>query len=590
MGIATKWFAFRRVAALLATFTFASGCSNDKGNTAGAGGASGTAGMSAGGATSGSAGMNGAGTPGAGGAPADSGVPAPRFDVMTASGPVTGTLQKKTRVFFGIPYAAPPTGANRWRAPQPVTPWTAARDATVRAKVCPQIAVAGTDVDPRSDEDCLTLNVWTPDPKPAAPLSVMVWIHGGAFFFGSGAEPFYDGDQIVTAGNVVLVTINYRIGALGFLALPALTKEDPAHPTSGNYGFEDQQAAMMWVKNNIAAFGGDPSRVTIFGESAGGYSVCAHLIAPKSQGLFIHAIAESGFCSGYFGSTLDAAYPNSEALARNIGCTDASKTLECLRAKTPSDILHLYDSQIQLPGGLFFQVPEPYGDGGVQGSQLAWKPVTDGVVIPSKITEVGASFPKVPLIIGTNADEGTLFTALFGGKPAMTEDDYRAAVTRVFGAGHTDAILQQYPVSEYPTANDALNAVSNDAMFACPARRLARDVSTKTDVYLYAFHHKPLMSILPTLGSFHAAELAYIFGYDTPLTVTQESEKPLGDAMRGYWTRFAKAGDPNGDGAPIWPKYSAATDQNIGLDLPAPMAEANYKKALCDFWDSIYML
>jgi para-nitrobenzyl esterase len=416
-----------------------------------------------------------------------------------------------------------------------------------------------------------------------------VWIHGGAFFFGSGAEEFYDGDQIVDVGNVVVVTINYRIGALGFLALPELKAESGDHPTAGNYGFEDQQAALRWVKQNISAFGGDPGKVTIFGESAGGYSVCAHLIAPGSKGLFHRAVSESGFCSGYVSSTLEAAYPNSEALVNVLGCTDPATKLACLRGKAIGDFLHAYDETTQLPGGLFFQGTPTDGDGGVRGSNTAWRPLVDEVTIPSRITVVPPDIPKVPVLMGTNGDEGTLFSNLFGGIAVKNEAEYLAALERSFGPTEATAVVAKYPIASYPSPGAALDTVANDAFFACPARRLARDLTgAGVDVYLYVFHHKPQMALVSTLGSFHAAELAYIFGYDTLLTTTQPEEKPLGAAMRGYWTRFASTGDPNGGGAPAWPKFTAAGDDNMGFELPAPAAEANYKKDLCDFWDGLF--
>lgn len=570
-------------------------CSSDSEQpAAGAGGA---------GASSGSG-----GSPGSGGVDSDSGspkqtggtsteaaapdAPVPTFTVKTANGDVIGKLDAKTRSFLGIPYAAPPTGANRWRPPQPALPWTTPRDATTPAKVCPQIRVGSTTIDTRSDEDCLTLNIWTPDPPSSTPLPVLVWIHGGAFIFGSGAEAFYDGSTLATSGKLVVVTINYRLGALGFLAHPALTAEEAAHPTSGNYGFEDQQAALRWIKDNITTFGGDSGKVTLFGESAGGYSVCSHLVAPGSKGLFHGAISESGYCSGYLGTTRDAAYANGEALARVLGCTDASKVLECLRAKTPDEFLHAFDNTgPDLPGGLFFQGSGAIGDGGaVKGSQR-WNPVTDGEVITARVADVGPSFNEVSLVLGTNADEGTMFTspALFKGIPLQTESEYLDALPRTFGATNTPNIVAQYPASAFPSANDALNTVVNDSFFACPARRLARNAAAAgVNVYLYAFHHAPEKPLVPGLGSFHAAEFSYVFGFDSPLATTQDTEKPLGDLMRGYWTRFANTGDPNGGGAANWPKYDATADQNYGFDVPTSAVETGYKKAKCDFWDSIY--
>jgi para-nitrobenzyl esterase len=511
----------------------------------------------------------------------------PTFQVMTKSGPVVGKLDGKVRAFYGIPYAAPPTGANRWRAPQPFTAWTSPRDATAAPKVCPQIATGQTTVDARSDEDCLIVNVFTPDPPPASPLPVMVWIHGGAFVFGSGGETFYDGGPLVTEGNVVVVSINYRLGALGFLALPELTAESGDHPTSGNYGFEDQQAALRWVKDNAAAFSGDPSKVTIFGESAGGFSVCSHLVAPASAGLFHRAISESGLCDGLIDAKRDGAYASSDAFVKSVGCTDPATVVTCMRGKAANDLVTASKNPM-LPGGLFFQgTRAAEADAGADAGAsvpATWGPVIDGVVITGN---TGTS--SVPLLLGTNADEGTLFSspALFGGIPVANDSEYQAALTRTFGAAATPMILAQYPSSAFPSANDALNALAVDAFFACPARRFARAVSgAGGDAYLYAFTHVPEKPLVMGLGVFHSSELGYVFGTDFPLDPAQADEKPLGAQIRGYWTRFAAAGDPNGGGSPMWPKYSAAMDQSMKLDLPASAAQTGYKKDKCDFWDT----
>jgi para-nitrobenzyl esterase len=510
-------------------------------------------------------------------------------DITTKSGSVHGKTDGMVRSFLDIPYAAPPTGTNRWRAPQPVAAWTSPRDATMPSKVCPQIAPGGTSPDSRSDEDCLYLNVWTPDAAQPSPLPVMVWFFGGAFVFGSGAETFYDGSNLVVTGNVVVVTLNYRLGALGFLAHPALTAESTDHPTSGNYGFEDQQAALKWVQDNIDAFGGDPAQVTIFGESAGGYSVCAHLVAPASQGLFARAISESGPCSSLSSETRDQAYLNGQALATALGCTDAATVLTCMRGKMPTDLLMAFSANKALPGGLFFQGNGMPADGGAfQGSQT-WNPVVDGTVLPVSIATADTGSAHVPLLLGSNANEGNIFTApgVFGGVPVSTDADYQAALSRRFTSAQVTQILAQYPSSAFPSPNDALNAVVTDAIFACPARRVARAASgAGATVYLYAFNHVPETALVPNLGSFHSAEFPYVFGVDDPLAVTKDDEKPLIPIMQGYWTRFAH-GDPNGAGAVNWPKYTQSADQDLAIDLPMPSVETGRKMAKCDFWDGI---
>ena len=583
-------------------------CSSDNNNGAsGAGGASGAAGaLGTGGAAGavvtgngGTPGGTGGGTQSAGGSAGAGGATdtGPKFQVMTKSGMVVGKLDGKVRAFYGIPYAAPPTGANRFRPPQPVTAWTTPRDATAAPNVCPQIATGSTDIDKRSTEDCLVVNVFTPDPPPAQPLPVMVWIHGGAFIFGSGGDSFYDGGKLVDEGKVVVVSINYRLGALGFLALPALTSEAADHPTSGNYGFEDQQAALRWVKDNAQAFAGDPSKVTIFGESAGGHSVCAHMVAPASAGLFHRAISESGLCGAPIDATRDQAYGQSEAFAASVGCTDPANLVTCMRGKDANDLVKAAQATL-LPGGLFFQGRGGSGeaDAGAGAADAGahraptWGPLQDGVVIPSAIGQVGASTAKVPLILGTNSNEGTIFSspAVFGGTPVANDEEYQAALTRTFGAKTAADAIKQYPSSAFPSPNDALNELAVDAFFACPARRFARATSAAgIDTYLYQFAHVPEKPLAMNLGVFHSAELGYVFGTDFPLDPPQADEAPLGALVRGYWTHLATAGDPNGGGAAQWPKYAMAADQSMKLDLPTSAAQTGYKKDKCDFWDGV---
>ena len=240
----------------------AAGCGGNTATTTSTGSPTGTGGS----------GTGGAGTGGAGGADPDV--------VKTDKGPVKGAVLGKTRVFFGIPYAAPPVGPLRWKPPQPAAAWTATRDGTVQGAYCPQLSAISPTPMTGTSEDCLTVNVWTPATKPSAAAPVMVWIHGGGFVLGSGAEATYDGHALSEATGAVIITINYRLGPLGWLAHSALQAEDAAHPSSGMYGFEDQRAALAWAKANAAAFGGDPANVTVFGESAGGLSTCLHVLSP----------------------------------------------------------------------------------------------------------------------------------------------------------------------------------------------------------------------------------------------------------------------------------------------------------------------
>ena len=254
--------------------------------------------------------------------------------VSTAQGALHGKLSSGVRAFLGIPYGAPPVAEQRWREPQPAASWSGTREATAYGATCSQTAVGGM---PSSTEDCLFLNVFAPEHVPSAPLPVMVWLHGGAYIFGSGGAP-YQGDKLVQSGNVVIVTVNYRLGSIGFFAHPALTAEAKQRGTApGNFGLLDQRLALQWVRDNIAAFGGDSSNVTFFGESAGANSVCLHLMSEGSRGLFQRAIVESGLCLKP-ALTLAEAEAAGERYAAAMGCSDPAQALTCLRALSSSAV------------------------------------------------------------------------------------------------------------------------------------------------------------------------------------------------------------------------------------------------------------
>ena len=497
------------------------------------------------------------------------------LDVQTDHGVVRGADDGNgVRSFLGIPYAAPPVGKLRWRPPAAAHDWDGTRDGTKYGQKCIQDTVitpgGGT-------EDCLFLNVWTPSPQPVdAP--VMVWIHGGAFIFGAGSDPFYAGSELARTRGVVVVTINYRLGALGFMAHPALSAEDSAHPASGNYGLLDQIAALEWVQRNIAAFGGNPQRVTVFGESAGGYSACLHYASPKTRDMIAGAISESGACTA---NALEQPRADAEAsgvtLMTQLGCpgTDSS-VLDCARAIDPYAILDALPVDLKTPGGALY--------GAVPASTL---PNVDGLVLPASVETLlanGGGGDK-PLIVGNNRDEGTLFHSSLLSSPVTTETDYRACLERRFGAANVDAIETRYPVSGFASPNDALAAVSGDAFFVCPARRNARAASAAgAPVYRYIFSRELEQSI--GLGAFHSSEIPFVFGLDSYPLGKVGAGAPLADAMQGYWTRFAANGDPNGgELAYPWPHYDAG-DPYLQLDLPIA-AGSGYKAALCDFWDSL---
>lgn len=502
--------------------------------------------------------------------------------VQLDSGPVSGVQEDEIWVFKGIPYAAPPVAELRWRAPQPVTPWEEVRLCNTFGPACPQPSQAEIFYLAAGEtaEDCLYLNVWSPAKSTDERLPVMVWIHGGSFETGSGSMAVYDGRKLASAG-VVVVTINYRLGPLGFLAHPLLSAESSLG-VSGNYGLLDQIAALQWVQKNIAGFGGDPARVTVFGESAGAISILDLLVSPLADGLFQRAIAQSGILldRGFEVSTngtLDAAEQEGVEFARLLGVDETGDVLAQLRAKTPDELL-----AVSL-------------DAGLMEKGLTWKPVVDGYVLPDMPTTLWSEGRRqsVPLLIGSNADEGNLFLAGITLDPTVYESQMR----RVFGS-HADEALARYPVSTENDIEAAFSRMLTEIGFASTARLAARSMSTPvtgTDgeptasaspAFLYQFTRVPFDN---PLGAFHGVEIPYVFGNTdmfSPMGTIEQVDIDLSTALMGYWTRFAATGDPNGQGAPVWPKYDPASDQHLELGDTIRISSDLYKEA-CDFADRV---
>jgi para-nitrobenzyl esterase len=489
--------------------------------------------------------------------------------VATDDGPVRGTTVGRMQAFLGIPYAAPPVGALRWRPPQPNAGWQGVRDASAFAAHCPQAAtpygVASTS------EDCLYLNVYTPKKTSnGLPhlLPVMFWIHGGGLVVGESDG--YDPTPLVSK-DVIVVTINYRLGELGFLAHPALTAESSQH-ASGNYGLMDQQAALRWVQRNISHFGGDAGNVTVFGESAGGLSTHSQLVSPLAAGLFHTAIVESG---GYSLTqpSLAAAEGQGTAYASAAGC--ASQTAACLRGLSVADILRAQTASTMVPN-------------------------VDGFVMPLSVAPALSTgqFNRVPVIEGSNHDEWRLFVAQTEkatGTP-LTATGYVPAIQATLGVSAQVAgfIATLYPLSDYPSPSVALGAIGTDAVFACNARVAAHSLSTYVPTFQYEFAdaRAPMLYFAPPIsfptGAYHASEVTYLFDLsDTPVppppfTVRQGR---LSAAMAGYWTEFARSGDPNSSGAPSWPRYGAASDLFQSLRPPMPVTGTGFSVAhKCGFW------
>ncbi|GGW42534.1 carboxylic ester hydrolase [Streptomyces lucensis JCM 4490] len=487
--------------------------------------------------------------------------------VQTDRGRVRGAAHRDGgRVFQGIPFAAPPTGRLRWRPPRPAERWPDVRDATAPAPPCPQLPLTllpdGGPVLPgessrtgSTTEDCLYLNVWTPARTGGRHLPVLVWLHGGGNAYGAGSD--YDG-SLLSAHGIVVVTVNYRLGALGFLAHPALSAESRGH-ASGDYGLMDQQAALRWVRRNIGAFGGDQGRVTLGGQSAGSVDTCAHIASPTAGGLFQRAIQQSGSCAsggGLTPLTLGAAEQRGSHFAASVGCAEPTTAAACLRALTTTELIR--------------------GTG--PGTTSLWAPNTGPRILPRAPLRAWAEgrVHAVPTLNGNTHDEYRYFTALnvdlLGGGP-LTAASY-AALIGLEHSGRAGAVLHTYPASAYPSPNLAYSAVNTDQRFACPARSDSRLYRTRAPVYAYEFHDPQAPPFIPAphtpQGAFHASELVYLFPRDAVrLTPAQ---RRLSATMTAYWARFAATGDPNGPGAPAWPRYTAEGDrvQVLAPDRTAP--------------------
>ncbi|GAB3575530.1 carboxylesterase family protein [Amycolatopsis endophytica] len=486
------------------------------------------------------------------------GAPAPEpvasADVVSLSdGRVRGSAGAGARLFEGIPYAAAPVGDLRWRPPQPVRAWSGVRDATAPGARCPQPGAKGS-------EDCLFLNVTTPAAAGGG-RPVLVWLHGGAFLGGSGDE--YDARELATRGDLVVVTLNYRLGALGWLAHPALAHEGGA----GNFGLLDQQAALQWVRDNIAAFGGDPARVTLAGESAGAMSVCDHLVAPGSAGLFRAAIIQSGPCQAH--ASAGAAVAASTAYAANLGCGDPAAVAECLR---------------DLPFAALLTAPRYYDLAGVPVAG----PVTGGALLPANpldAMETGAA-TRVPVLLGVTRDEFTLFLAqqyAATGK-TVTAADYPSSLAEVFGA-RAPEVSAEYPLAAHDdSAPRALAAALTDAFFACTARDMADSLSRTGPVYAYEFDdpQAPVPDSLSStpfpLGAAHSLELSYLFGDGGSF---DEGQRRLSAEMVADWTSFVRTGAPTAG----WPRYDPVHEQVRAL-LPGGAAMQEDFAAIhhCAFW------
>ncbi|KQQ97735.1 carboxylesterase/lipase family protein [Deinococcus sp. Leaf326] len=508
--------------------------------------------------------------------------PVPDLRVRVHGGALLGrALDGGIRVWQGVPYAAPPTGERRWQPPQPPAPWTGLRAATALGDVCPQ-PLSQMPGDGRSGvrgaEDCLFLNVYAP-PLPTAGRAtrtpVMVWLHGGSFRSGAGSD--YAAEVLAREQGVTVVTLNYRLGALGFLAAPALADGTGG---SGNYGLMDQQEALRWVRRNIAAFGGDPRNVTVFGESAGAMSICAQLASPLSRGLFDRAILQSGPCTPQGITTpLSSALTTGSAYARALGC--APQDAACLRAVPAARLL-----DVPVPGS---RVPGAVELGIVSGDRALPRP-------PAEVFAAGAGL-RVPVLLGTNRDEGTLFVAPVAGAGQDLPLWQFWAVVALLERWDAPRALASYPAAG-GTVGNAAAALVTDSIFACPTSDLAADLARTGPVYTYEFRDPaPPLELSPTAsvpryGASHASELVSVFGtrlagLADPAQFTAPQAE-LARTLRTYWANFARRGDPNGPGLAPWAPYDADTGRVMGL---APGATAEFtgfrQDHRCGLWDRL---
>jgi para-nitrobenzyl esterase len=512
--------------------------------------------------------------------------------VETAQGPVYGIAAEGSAacVYRGIPYAAPPVGRLRWRAPQPAPLRPSVYQADTFGPICWQSG-SGEEIDlpgmvpPRKSEDCLYLNVYRPMKTGVFP--VMVWVHGGSLTSGAGSNFLYWGDRLAASEDVVVVTINYRLGMFGFLALPQLSAEDE-HGSSGNYGLEDQVAALQWVADNIAGFGGDPQNVTIFGESAGGWSVCNLMATPLAAGLFHRAVIESGGCDAV--KSLKQAFASGEGVVRRAGCSGADP-IACLRNLTPLEMEAAFAADAKREKKMKPR-PEKEKKSPAERAQMEWLPAIDGYVMPDypvKLIAAG-TYNRTPLMVGSNRDEVKLFTIAVPGIRLIPRAPIMWLVRKAFGREAADRLEELYPTRSYRRPMDATLDAIGDMVLGCKCWEGAEAAASYQPVYYYRFDYDAHLA--PHLvGAAHGLEIPFVFGnLDRPpatvfLTKAQTKKgNELSAAMMKYWANFARAGNPNGPGLVQWPAYTRETRMRMILDLPLKPAAPADNVEKCEFW------
>lgn len=507
------------------------------------------------------------------------------------SGSIIGSYIGNLSVFQGIPFAAPPVGANRFRAPQPVQSWYIPKLTVLAAPGCPQMGFS-TGV---FSEDCLYANVYTPT-NAVGPLPVFVFIYGGGYKFGDGYEfGLYDGKNLVEKHGYVLVTFNYRLGALGFMTLDELRAEDP-NQSSGNYALQDQTFLLQWVQRNIAAFGGDPNRVTIGGESAGAFSVCFHLASQASQGLFHAAIMESGTCEApEFFIPYQDKVSFSKYYAQQVGCPYDQNILSCLRGLNATQMItaKVQPSSNGTINGYYIPLLAPY---------MPWGPTIDGSStglydIPLRLIRQG-KWNNVPTILGFNHDEGTLFMKMLyevvpGLNNPIQYDQVPLVLLHFFMQNQTsvDRILQTYPLNNYPNVETMVAQILRDAFFTCAGRRTLTAMfgTGQRSIFMYHNAYKGDWIDTSLYGVYHASELPFVFANEFPPVLHKFSpdDAYVADQIWGkYWSNMVYYQNPNGPSGNSWPAYDLDQKLNALFNIPVSV-ESDYIGHLCDVWDSI---
>lgn len=497
------------------------------------------------------------------------------LQIKTDKGTVEGsfTADHKVRAFKGIPFAAPPVGDLRWKPPQPAGAWEGVRSAKEFGSHCYQSATYKDMVfhDPGPSEDCLTLNVWTPADAEPGSLPVMVWIYGGGFVAGGTSEHRQDG-QYLAHKNVVVVSMNYRLGIFGFFTYPQLVDES-IHHAAGNYGLLDQAAAIEWVKRNIDAFGGNPSNITIFGESAGAFSVSAQMASPLTKGLLSKAIGESG---GAFYSLGLPFQPLAIDEARDAQFAQDAlhvNTLKQLRALPPEELVKAATAKTNPP-------PPHFG------------PDVDGYFLPDSVPSIYAAGKQahIPVLAGWNADE--IRSSVLNANPQLTAESFAAEAQKEFGANAAE-FLKLYPAKTDPQALRSAGDFASDRFIAYSTWRWLEAQAKTGDApvyrYFFALGSPGDQNHPAAAGAFHSDDIEYVFGTlnSRPGAVWRRSDRRLSEQMQTYWTNFARSGDPNGGNLPKWPAYKPPQWEVMYLDAhPGPKPDPYRERYL--FLDGIW--